>query len=189
MRNCHGRVARVGVALHKDAHWQAHDLAAADYHAMLTARFDSCADQHFQNAEWCCGNVSGQAFAHSANIDRMETVHVFRRVYSFHYRVFRNVFWKRQLNDKTVHIRIVVQGFYCFKKLCLGCVGVKTQQGGSKADFFAATDFGSYVSFAGTVLSHEDCSQVRLFATSGHPLFNLGLDFRFYLGRNSFPVE
>jgi hypothetical protein len=86
----------------------------------------------------------------------MKPVHVLGRVHGFHYRVFRNMLRQWQLNDKTVHIGIAVQRFYCFQKLCLGNICFETQQGGSEADFFAAPDFGSYIGFAGTILAYEN---------------------------------
>ena len=125
VRQRHGAVAGVVVALHQDRHGQTHNLASAYHHTMFAAGWNVVAFQHFQNSLWRCRDISGQPFCHPANVSGVETIHVFGRINGLHYAVGIHVFGQGELHNQPVHIGVVIHIPHGCQQVVLGHIVIK----------------------------------------------------------------
>ena len=77
--------------------------------------------EHFNDSCRCSGNYGLQIHAKSTNIDNMKSVHIFFWCYVITYCSFFDMRWYWELDQDTIHIRIVIQLVYLSKKLVLSC--------------------------------------------------------------------
>ena len=119
---------------HQNAQRSVNNIASADDNTVFAGGFNIVTLQQINYARRRCRNKSVQSRNQFAKIDRVKTVNVFFRVNSLDNFLFVNVFRKRQLNDKTVNVRVVVQLFNRFQKFFLGNIVLKTNQRRFKTD-------------------------------------------------------
>ena len=128
MANSDRAIARISFLHHQGSHRLAHDITASQHYAMFAASRDLVTSQQFQNTGRSRRHEPREADRHTADVDRMETVHILTVVDRFDDLLFRDMFRKRKLHDEAVHIRIVVQFVHLVKKLFFRNIGFITDQ-------------------------------------------------------------
>ena len=164
MANRDGAVARLGVALHEYAHGQAHNLAAANNHAVLARRLDTAPADQLHDAVGRGGQVAVPTLDHAADIDRMEAIHVLFGADFLGHLVHGNVFGQRQLHNQPVHFGVLVDGFddgqqFAFRNR----VGIAVHRR-PETDFCAGFHLVAHVGFAATIATHQHGHQIRYFS-------------------------
>ena len=121
-----------GVAMflleHELGHGLAHDVAAAQYHALLARSGDIVALQQGDDAQRSCRDETGQTQRHATGIHRVYAVNVLSVVDSVDDMLLIDVLGQRQLHDEAIHVIILIQFLDAIQQLLLGCVFVHSDE-------------------------------------------------------------
>ena len=112
----------------------------------------------------------------------METVDILTVVDGLDNLLLVDMLGQGQLHDETIDIAIAVQAVYTGQQFFLSDVILIADERRLEATSLAGQHLILYVCLGATVVTHEDCCQMGLLATTGYYLFyffgNLGLDGR-----------
>lgn len=84
-------------------HWFSNDVASADYHTVFACNLNAIFLKDCHNAAWSSWRKTFVSDAQKTYADRMETVHILFRKDCTQHNLFINLFWKRKLNQNSVH--------------------------------------------------------------------------------------
>jgi hypothetical protein len=170
-----GQIARFGmtngdggVGMHEEKrHWFADDVAAAEDDGVGAFDLDFVAAQDFHAAGGSAGDQAGASADEAAEIDRMETVHVFGRVNGFENAFGVNLRGKWKLNENAVDVVGTIQVFDDSEQVESGRGGRRGKEGAGEADLLASCDFTFHVKLRSGILADENGGEAGTNASRG----------------------
>ena len=118
----------------------------------------------------------------------MEAVHILAIVNSFNNLLLADVPRQGKLNDKAVNCSVLIQFLYLFQEECLCYVILETKQRTLESTGLAREYLILYIGLRAAIVPYQYGSQVRAAPPAADHLFNLILNFCFYLGCSSLSV-
>ena len=119
----------------------------------------------------------------------METINILPIIDRLDHLLLGNMLWQRQLNDKTIHVRIVVQLIDLTEQLLLSDIRLVTDQRRLETNLLTSPDLVCHVGFATAIMSYQDRRQMWHLATLGLDAGNLFGHLPFHLGGNGLSVQ
>ena len=156
---------------------------------MFTASRNLVTPQQLQDASRSCRHETGETDRHTTHIDRMETIYILTVVDRFDNLLFWDMFRKRELYDKTIHVRIVVQFVHFTKKFFFGNIGFITDQRRFKTDLITCLDLTCDICFTSSIMTDQYGSQMRDFTTGSLDTGHFFRHLLLHLSRNGFSVQ
>ena len=182
-----GQVARFGMAdgdggvgVHEEKrHGFADDVAAAEDHGVGAFDRDFVAAQNFHAAGGSAGHQAGASADEAAEIDRMETVHVFGGIDGFEDALGIHLRGKRKLNQDAVHVVVAIQIVDNGEHFESADRGGRSDESAGEANLFAGGDFAFDVELRSGIFTDENGCQAGADPRGGEQA-----DFIFQLGEN-----
>src|SRR6266851_5722224 len=159
-----GQIARFGMAdgdggvgVHEEkGHGFADDVAAAEDNGVGAFDLDFVALQNFHAAGGSAGDQAGAPADEAAEIDGMETVHVFGGINGFQNALGIDLRGKRKLDEDAVDVVVAIQVFDDGEQIESGHGGWRREERAGEAELFAGGNFALDVELRGGIFSYED---------------------------------
>ena len=119
----------------------------------------------------------------------MEAVNVFPVIDCLNDLLLGNMLGQRKLDDKAVHISILIELLHLGQELLFGHITFKTNQGRREATYFARLHLGSDIRLASSIVTYQNGRQVRTFSTGRHYAGHFGSNLLLDLLRYCFSIN
>src|SRR5216683_3216697 len=146
-----------GVGVHEEkGHGFADDVAAAEDHGIGAFDLDFVALQNFHAAGGSAGDQAGASADEAAEIDGMETVHVFGGINGFQNALGIDLRGKRKLDEDAVDVVVAIQVFDDGEQIEGGHGGWRREERAGEAELFAGGNLALDVELRGGILADEN---------------------------------